>query len=71
MAYIRKRGKSYEFTVSKTINGQTQRVSKSGFRTKKEALIAASKLEALLANKLNPSSTTPQLFNRANVTLQR
>jgi hypothetical protein len=31
MAYIRKRGKSYEYTVSKTINGQTQRVSKGGF----------------------------------------
>lgn len=30
MAYIRKRGKSYEYTVSKTINGQTKRVSKSG-----------------------------------------
>lgn len=59
MAYIRQRGKSFEYTVSKTVNGQTQRVSKGGFRTKKQTLIAAAELEALLAKELNPHSKNP------------
>ncbi|GIO25182.1 Arm DNA-binding domain-containing protein [Oceanobacillus sp. J11TS1] len=59
MAYIRKRGKGYEYTVSKSVNGQSQRIFKCGFRTKKQALIAAAELEALLANGLNPRSNNP------------
>lgn len=35
MAYIRKRGKSYEYTVSKTVNGKSQRISKMWIPHKK------------------------------------
>ena len=60
MASIRKRvGKkitSYEFTVSHTVNGESKPIKKGGFRTKKEAQVAAAEVEAQLAKGLNPVS---------------
>lgn len=56
MAYIRKRGKSYEYTVSNVVNGKPQPIRKGGFRTKKEAQVAAAEIEAQLAKGLNPIS---------------
>lgn len=56
MAYIRKRGKSYEYSVSNMVNGKSKPIRKGGFRTKKEAKVAATELEAQLAKGLNPIS---------------
>ncbi|WP_047981531.1 site-specific integrase [Ornithinibacillus contaminans] len=54
MAYIRKRGKSYEYTVSNMENGKPKPIRKGGFRTKKEAQVAAAEIEAQLAKGMNP-----------------
>ncbi|WP_099157570.1 tyrosine-type recombinase/integrase [Virgibacillus ndiopensis] len=58
MAYIRKRvgkkGTSYEFTVSNTVNGESKHIRKGGFRTKTEAKVAAAEMEAQLAKGMHP-----------------
>ncbi|NYV68154.1 site-specific integrase [Bacillus sp. Gen3] len=54
MASIVKRGKTYQYTVSRTINGKYSPIRKGGFRTKKEAQIAAAEVEAQLAKGLMP-----------------
>jgi integrase len=53
MAYIRKRGKSWSYTVDigrDPATGERRQHTKSGFRTKKEAEIAASRAETELAD---------------------
>lgn len=45
MASIQKRGKTYQFTVSHMVNGKSKPIRKGGFRTKKEAQIAAAEIE--------------------------
>lgn len=54
MASIQKRGKTYQFTVSQVINGKQSPIRKGGFRTKKEAIIAAAEVEAQLSKGINP-----------------
>ncbi|MGG3802328.1 tyrosine-type recombinase/integrase [Metabacillus fastidiosus] len=54
MASIEKRGKTYQYSVSQTINGKYCPIRKGGFRTKKEAQIAAAEVEAQLAKGLMP-----------------
>lgn len=54
MASIQKRGKTYQYTVSHIVNGKQKPIRKGGFRTKKEAQIAAAEVEAQLAKGLNP-----------------
>lgn len=54
MASIQKRGKSYQFTVSRYINGKLKPIRKGGFRTKKEAQIAAAEIEAQLSKGIVP-----------------
>ncbi|MFC5732333.1 site-specific integrase [Cytobacillus gottheilii] len=54
MASIRKRGKSYEYTVSNMVDGKSKPIRKSGFRTKKEAMVAAAEVETQLAKGLIP-----------------
>lgn len=54
MASIQKRGKTYQYTVSRIINGKQDPIRKGGFRTKKEAQVAAAEIESQLANRLNP-----------------
>lgn len=54
MASIQKRGKTYQYTVSHVVNGKQQPKRKGGFRTKKEAMIAANEVEIQLTNGLNP-----------------
>ncbi|MCS3486088.1 MULTISPECIES: Arm DNA-binding domain-containing protein [Bacillus] len=49
MASIQKRGKTYQFTVSRTVNGKSKSIRKGGFRTKKEAQIAAAEIESKLS----------------------
>lgn len=66
MAYIRERvGKTkttYEYTVSNMVNGVRKTYRKGGFRTKKEAQIAAAELEVQLAKGINPSSVTKNII---------
>ncbi|KZR58950.1 tyrosine-type recombinase/integrase [Pseudobacillus badius] len=54
MASIQKRGKTYQYTVSHTVNGIQKPIRKGGFRTKKEAQIAAAEIEAQLSKGLMP-----------------
>ena len=48
MASITKRGNSYQYRVNHVVNGERKVISKSGFRTKKEAQIAAAEVELSL-----------------------
>lgn len=54
MASITKRGNTYQYTVSRMVNGQSKPIRKGGFRTKKEAQVAAAEVEASLAKGLVP-----------------
>jgi integrase len=54
MASIQKRGKTYQFTVSHMVNGVSKLIRKGGFKTKKEAQIAAAEIEANLAKGILP-----------------
>lgn len=49
MASFQKRGKTWQYTVSRMVNGKPKPIRKGGFRTKKEAQIAAAEVEAKLA----------------------
>ncbi|WP_312854691.1 Arm DNA-binding domain-containing protein [Pallidibacillus pasinlerensis] len=57
MASIQKRGKTYQFTVSHMVNGKSKPIRKGGFRTKKEAQIAAAEIESQLSKGLLPHLT--------------
>lgn len=48
MASFQKRGPSWQYTISRMVNGESKPLRKSGFRTKKEAQIAAAQAEAEL-----------------------
>ncbi|MBS4221861.1 tyrosine-type recombinase/integrase [Lederbergia citrea] len=65
MASIRKRvGKrrtSYEYTVSNMVNGESKPIKKGGFRTKKEAEIAAAEVEVQLAKGLAPATAARKI----------
>ena len=54
MASFQKRGKTWQYTVSRMVNGQSDPIRKSGFRTKREAQVAAADVEAKLNKGLNP-----------------
>lgn len=45
MAYFRKRGSSWEYTVSHVVNGERKLIRKGGFKTKKEAQLIATEIE--------------------------
>lgn len=57
MASIQKRGKTYQFTISRNVNRKAKPIRKGGFRTKKEAQIAAAEIEAQLSKGLLPHLT--------------
>ncbi|MEC1718421.1 site-specific integrase [Schinkia azotoformans] len=57
MASIQKRGKTYQFTVSHTVNGKSKPIRKGGFRTKKEAQLAAAEIESQLSKGVLPHLT--------------
>lgn len=48
MASFQKRGKTWQYTVSRMVNGKSKPIRKGGFRTKREAQIAAAEVEAKL-----------------------
>ncbi|WP_226528178.1 tyrosine-type recombinase/integrase [Metabacillus niabensis] len=54
MASIQKRGKTYQYTVSYMENGKAKQIRKGGFRTKKEAKIAAAAIEVHLSKGVIP-----------------
>lgn len=66
MASIRKRvGKkrtTYEYTVSNMVNGVSKPIKKGGFRTKKEAEIAAAEVEVQLAKGLAPTTVKKRIL---------
>lgn len=66
MAHIYKRGKKWAYSVHNAnylINGMKQKVTKSGFRTKREAQLAANKIE----NSLDENT----LIEEANITFKQ
>lgn len=54
MASFTKRGSTWQYTVSRMVNGKSKPVRKSGFRTKKEAMVAAAEVEADLQKGIVP-----------------
>lgn len=54
MASFQKRGKAWQYTISRTVNGKAKPIRKSGFNTKKEAQIAAAEVEAGLRKGIAP-----------------
>jgi Zn/Cd-binding protein ZinT len=54
MASIQKRGKTYQFTVSHMVSGGLKLIRRGGFKTKKEAQIAAVEIKANFANVILP-----------------
>ena len=57
MASISKTRNKCQFTVSRMVNGKSKPIRKGGFRTKKEAQIAAAEIEAQLSKGLLPHLT--------------
>lgn len=55
MACIQKRGKTYQYSLSLVVNGVSKSIRKGGFKTKKDAQIAAAEIEAQLAKGILPS----------------
>ena len=55
MASIQKRGNTYQYTVSRMVNGKQKHIRKGGFRTKKEAQIAAMEVEQELLKGVVPN----------------
>ncbi|MCM3317329.1 site-specific integrase [Rummeliibacillus stabekisii] len=54
MASFQKRKDKWQYTVSRVINGKSKPIRKSGFLTKKEAMVAAAEVEASLAKGILP-----------------
>lgn len=50
MASISKRGKAWQFAISNYVDGKSRPIKRSGFKTKKEAELAAAELELQLKN---------------------
>ena len=58
MASITKRGKTWQYTVSRYIEGEYKPIRKGGFLKERDAKIAAAKVATDLADGLAPSSNT-------------
>ncbi len=54
MASFQKRGKTWQYTISRMVDGKSKPIRKGGFRTKPEAKIAAAEMEAKLYKGLSP-----------------
>lgn len=55
MASYQKRGKTWQYTISRMVNGKSDPIRKGGFRTKPEAVAAATLIEADLLKGLSPA----------------
>ncbi|MDQ6418706.1 tyrosine-type recombinase/integrase [Paenibacillus sp. LHD-117] len=54
MASFQKRGKTWEYRISRTVNGKRSPISKGGFATKKAAQVAANEAENKLHKGMTP-----------------
>lgn len=54
MASFQKRGKTWQYTISRMVNGKSSPIRKGGFNTKKEAAVAAAEVEANLQKGIIP-----------------
>nr|WP_026681371.1 site-specific integrase [Priestia megaterium] len=54
MASFTKRGKTWQYTISRIVNGKSKPIRKGGYRTKKEAQVAASEIESELRKGVVP-----------------
>lgn len=63
MASFQKRGKTWQYTISRMVNGKLNPIRKGGFKTKKEAQIAAAEVEAKLAKGIVPH-LKPEPFDK-------
>lgn len=57
MASFQKRGKTWQYKISRMVNGESKPIRKGGFRTKKEAQVAAAEIESKLNKGLTPHLT--------------
>lgn len=55
MASFQKRGKSWQYNISRMVNGKPDPIRKSGFATKKEAQAAAAEIEAQMRKGITPN----------------
>ncbi|ALC80419.1 site-specific integrase [Bacillus gobiensis] len=63
MASYQKRGKTWQYTISRMVNGKSEPIRKSGFRTKGEAKAAATEIEAQIRKGTIPSLTPVPLVD--------
>lgn len=63
MASFTKRGKTWQYTVSRYVDGKSDPIRKGGFRTKKEAQVAAAEVEDALRKGMI-SHLTPEPFDK-------
>lgn len=54
MASVSKRGKTWQYTVSRMVDGKSKPIRKGGFRTKKDAQVAAAEIESGLSKGIVP-----------------
>lgn len=54
MASFTKRGKTWQYTISRVVNGKPSPIRKGGFTTKKEAQVAAAEVEAGMRKGITP-----------------
>lgn len=54
MASFTKRGKTWQYTISRIVQGESKPIRKGGFKTKKEAQVAAAEIESKINKGLNP-----------------
>lgn len=63
MASFAKRGNTWQYTVSRMVDGKSKPIRKGGFRTKKEAQVAAAEVESELSKGVAPH-LKPEPFDK-------
>ncbi|OEH54075.1 integrase [Oceanobacillus sp. E9] len=63
MASFQKRGKTWQYTISRMVKGKSKPIRKGGFKTKKEAQIAASEMELELQKGVTPKLKPISLYD--------
>lgn len=63
MASFQKRGNTWQFTISRVINGVSKPIRKSGFKTMREAKIAATEIEAEIKKGFLVPELKPRAFS--------
>jgi integrase len=63
MASFQKRGNKWQYTISRYVNGKPKHIRKGGFKTRKEAVVAAAEVEAELRKGVVPH-LRPEPFDK-------